>query len=92
MENYCRTTSCLRNYILEYFGEKTGAPCENCGNCVKACPAMAILGNKWETGVSREALIDAHACSEYMSNHFKNIGRGSVCGICMKVCPQNKSK
>lgn len=33
MENYCRTTSCLRNYILDYFGEKTGAPCENCGNC-----------------------------------------------------------
>lgn len=33
MENYCRTTGCLRNYILEYFGEKTGAPCDNCGNC-----------------------------------------------------------
>ena len=26
MEGYCRTTSCLRNYILDYFGEKTGAP------------------------------------------------------------------
>ena len=33
MEGYCRTTSCLRNYILDYFGEKTGAPCDNCGNC-----------------------------------------------------------
>lgn len=33
MEGYCRTTGCLRNYILEYFGEKTGAPCDNCGNC-----------------------------------------------------------
>ncbi|WP_242875685.1 RecQ family zinc-binding domain-containing protein, partial [Anaerobium acetethylicum] len=33
MEGYCRTTNCLRNYILEYFGEKTGAPCDNCGNC-----------------------------------------------------------
>lgn len=33
MENYCKTTGCLRNYILEYFGEKTQAPCENCGNC-----------------------------------------------------------
>lgn len=27
------TTECLRNYILGYFGEKTGAPCDNCGNC-----------------------------------------------------------
>lgn len=33
MGNYCRTTACLRNYILDYFGEKTGAPCDNCGNC-----------------------------------------------------------
>ena len=33
MEGYCRTTGCLRNYILRYFGEKTGAPCDNCGNC-----------------------------------------------------------
>lgn len=33
MESYCRITSCLRNYILEYFGEKADVPCDNCGNC-----------------------------------------------------------
>lgn len=33
MEGYCKTTGCLRNYILEYFGEKTSGPCDNCGNC-----------------------------------------------------------
>ena len=33
MEGYCKTTGCLRNYILEYFGEKTFGPCDNCGNC-----------------------------------------------------------
>lgn len=33
MENYCRTTGCLRNYILNYFGEKSLTPCDNCGNC-----------------------------------------------------------
>ncbi len=33
MEGYCRTTGCLRNYILNYFGEKVGKPCDNCGNC-----------------------------------------------------------
>ncbi len=33
MEGYCRTTDCLRNYILEYFGEKRTQRCENCGNC-----------------------------------------------------------
>ena len=35
MEGYCKTTGCLRNYILEYFGEKTSGPCDNCGNCHK---------------------------------------------------------
>ena len=33
IENYCRTTGCLRKYILNYFGEEVDAPCEDCGNC-----------------------------------------------------------
>ena len=33
MEGYCKTTRCLRNYILQYFGEIVDAPCDNCGNC-----------------------------------------------------------
>ena len=33
MEGYCRTTSCLRNYILNYFGQRTNTSCDNCGNC-----------------------------------------------------------
>ena len=35
MENYCRTNGCLRNTILDYFGEKVIKPCVNCGNCMK---------------------------------------------------------
>ncbi len=33
MSNYCRTTECLRNYILNYFGEKVSEPCGKCSNC-----------------------------------------------------------
>ena len=33
MEGYCRTAGCLRNYILDYFGEKRKEPCDSCGNC-----------------------------------------------------------
>ena len=33
MEGYCRTTGCLRNYILAYFGEMKKDPCGACGNC-----------------------------------------------------------
>ncbi len=35
MEGYCKTSECLRNYILDYFGEKRNEPCDNCGNCNK---------------------------------------------------------
>ncbi len=33
MEGYCKSTSCLRQYILNYFGEKMNRPCDYCGNC-----------------------------------------------------------
>ena len=35
MEHYCNTTECLRNMILNYFGEEPGKPCDNCSNCLK---------------------------------------------------------
>ena len=35
MEYYCKITACLRNFILEYFGEKVSRPCGNCQNCHK---------------------------------------------------------
>jgi len=30
---YCKTTGCLRAYILEYFGQAHPNACGNCGNC-----------------------------------------------------------
>lgn len=33
MISYCKTTGCLRNTILRYFGENPPADCRNCGNC-----------------------------------------------------------
>ena len=33
MVGYCKTKSCLRGYILEYFGQKHPALCGNCGSC-----------------------------------------------------------
>jgi epoxyqueuosine reductase len=61
--------------------------CTSCNSCVSACPAFALTGNEWQIGAERDHLIDAKACSEYMNQKFKHIGRGSVCGICIKVCP-----
>lgn len=34
MTFYCTTKECLRNYILKYFGDRTGGDCGNCSNCL----------------------------------------------------------
>lgn len=60
--------------------------CGDCNRCVKSCPAMALSGNCWTKGCGRSDIVDAKACSDYMNSNFKHIGRGSVCGICMKMC------
>lgn len=66
--------------------------CGECRACTRACPAMAIKGNLWEPGVPREDIIDARACSEHMKKAYQHIGRGVVCGICMRVCPKGMSE
>ena len=33
MAGYCKTTDCLRNYILNYFGQDSTGKCGNCRNC-----------------------------------------------------------
>lgn len=56
MEGYCRTSGCLRNYILEYFGEKRNEPCDSCGNCHREFAeidmtedAKLVINCVWET-------------------------------------------
>ncbi|MBO4933248.1 MAG: DNA helicase RecQ [Clostridia bacterium] len=34
MIGYCKTTACLRGYILDYFGQPHGESCGNCTNCL----------------------------------------------------------
>lgn len=48
LENYCRTTSCLRSHILEYFGDEKIENCQNCSVC---------LDERDEEDVTREAKI-----------------------------------
>ncbi len=62
--------------------------CGTCDQCAKACGAMAIRNVNFAEGMAREDIFDAKACSDYMKEKFQSIGRGAVCGVCMRVCPK----
>ena len=62
-------------------------PCSGCLACVRACPAGALTGAQLPQDAPRALRFDPAACSQYMKRNFQHIGRGAVCGICMKVCP-----
>lgn len=40
MEKYCTCPGCLRQYILEYFGEKAKATCSGCSHCTLGYAAI----------------------------------------------------
>jgi epoxyqueuosine reductase len=75
-----------------YFSGISQEGCGNCRLCVESCPALALTGDLWTYGCSREQVVDAKACSDYMKSRFNHIGRGMVCGICMRVCPKGMGR
>lgn len=85
-----RLGTILTDYPFTTEPHESVCPCGDCRLCADSCPAMAITGHAWEEDKPREHILDARACSQYMKQHFQHIGRGSVCGICMKVCPKGR--
>ncbi len=85
-----RLGTILTDYPFECTAEPLPFGCGECKLCATSCPAMAISGEDWRPGDEREIIIDAKACSDFMKKKFQHIGRGAVCGICMRVCPFGK--
>lgn len=63
--------------------------CDGCNLCVRSCPAQALYGKAFSWDAPDLSLLDRKACSDYMKKQFMHIGRGSVCGICMKQCVEH---
>jgi len=87
-----RLGTVLTDMELDCSGELAENQCSSCNLCVSACPAKALTGKEWSPGVKREEIVDAGTCSEFMNKNYKHIGRGSVCGICIKVCPRGRRR
>src|SRR6056297_554513 len=85
-----RLGTVLTDWDLPVGEPVTKSGCLSCDLCVKACPAIALTGKNWEAGMERCEIVDAKACSDHMSRQYKHIGRGSVCGICIAVCPKGR--
>lgn len=65
--------------------------CDDCDECVRACPAGAATGEDWIKGMDREKYYDAHACHEYIVDMTKGKGlTAKICGICIAVCPYTR--
>ncbi|KAB3535383.1 epoxyqueuosine reductase [Alkaliphilus pronyensis] len=83
-----RLGTILTNMELQYNQPIDTSKCSSCNICVEACPANALTGATWSAGMSREDIFDPAICSKHMHKKYQHIGRGAVCGICLKVCPR----
>ena len=84
-----RFATVLTDMPLSREGERKDLSCGNCNVCRDACPAGAISGIEYKEGMRREEFFDAEKCSNNMKR-YKDVGRGAVCGICIRVCPRNR--
>lgn len=85
-----RLGTILTDLEVDYDEPIEESKCGQCTRCVKACPAIALRGSNWSTKSNRVDIVDVIACSKHMSTYYKHIGRGSVCGVCIKACPRGK--
>ena len=84
-----RLATVLTDMPLERQREIIVGGCGDCEVCKKACPAGAISGLNYQEGMARDEFFSAEKCSSHMKT-YKDVGRGAVCGICIKACPKNK--
>ena len=86
-----RLATVLTDEVLPSGAIPMESQCGDCTLCVKACPSGAILGKNYVRGMARDEIFAAEKCSRHMKQAFGHIGRGAVCGLCMRACPYGLS-
>lgn len=71
MVKYCETTRCLRNYILDYFGEKSAKECKNCSNCEKDFVTADVT-------VEAQKIL---SCIFRLKQRGRTVGKAAICNI-----------
>lgn len=71
MTFYCSTNDCLRQYILQYFGEKSKSFCGNCSNC----------NTKFETVDITDESQKIISCVYQLTNRNRSFGRNMISDI-----------
>ena len=68
---YCRTSDCLRNYMLRYFGDEAKENCGKCSNCLTKFETVDVtieaqknLSCIIRTGQKFGATIISNVCEE----------------------------
>lgn len=82
-----RLATVLTDMELPVTARPMESRCGECRRCTEACPSGAILGVNYVRGMERSEIFDAEKCSMHMKKAYQHIGRGAVCGLCMRACP-----
>lgn len=72
-------------------GKPMDEKCKDCTVCVESCPVKAYAGTNYGPSKTREDLMDAHKCYQFLVERKKSVGVFS-CGKCVYVCPFGRKK
>ena len=101
MVGYCKTTRCLRSYLLDYFGEHHTGGCGNCSNCTgefvqtditteaqKILSGVARIQKRWPGGLGIVALVQMLRGAKDQKTLERGLDQFPTYGIMRDVPPQ----
>ena len=84
-----RFVTVLTNAPLKTIDNPRVQQCNDCVECINACPVRAIKGRNYAEGESREERFEFKKCQDYFEA-LKKSRKYAVCGMCLYACPHGK--